>query len=75
MATTGMPLRDRVLDLLVSGPDAVAERRDHAHAGVVCLERELEAELVVALTGAAVDDGLGPQLHRDLRDGLRDHGP
>ena len=38
------------------------------HARVVRLERELEAELVVALPGAAVNDGLGAELERDLRD-------
>ena len=64
-------LGDRVLDLLVARPDPVAERRDHLHARVVRLERELEAELVVALAGAAVDDRLGAELERDLGDGLR----
>ena len=68
-------LRERVLDLLVARPDAVAQRRDHLHARVVRLERELEAELVVALAGAAVDDGLGAELERDLGDRLRDHRP
>ena len=29
VAWTGMPLRERVLDLLVARPDAVAQRRDH----------------------------------------------
>ena len=68
-------LRERVLDLLVPRPDAIAQRGDHLHARVVRLERELEAELVVALPGAAVDDGLGAEVERDLRDRLRDDRP
>ena len=43
----GDALGDRVLDLLVAGPDPVAERCDHLDARVEGLERELEAELVV----------------------------
>ena len=69
----GNPIGDRVLDLLVAGPDPVAQRCDHVQPGVVRLERELEAQLVVALAGAAVHDGLGPELGGDLRDCLRDH--
>ncbi len=42
-------------------------------AGIGGLERELEAELVVPLAGAAVHDGLGPELDRELGDRLRDH--
>ena len=67
--------RLRVLDLLVARPDLVAQRGDHAHARVVRAERELEAELVVALAGAAVHGGLGAELQRQLGDGLRDHRP
>ena len=70
-----MPLRDRVLDLLVARPDPVAQRRDHAQARVVRLERELEAQLVVALAGAAVHDRLGAELGGDLCDRLCDHRP
>ena len=65
----------RVGDLLVARPDAVAQRRDHLHAGVVRLEGELEADLVVALAGAAVHDRLGAELERELRDRLGDHRP
>ena len=36
------------------------------------LEGELEAELVVSLPRAAVDDRLGSDVERDLRDGLGD---
>ena len=64
---------ERVLDLLVARPDRVAERRDHRHAGVVRAERELEAELVVALAGAAVDGRLGAELLRQLGDRPGDH--
>ena len=70
-----MPLAQRVLDLLVARPDPVAERRDHAQAGVDRLEGELEAELVVPLAGAAVHDRLGAELDRKLGDRLRDHRP
>ena len=68
-------LGERVLDLLVAGPDPVAERRDHLDSRVVRLEGELEAELVVPLAGAAVDDGLGADVERDLGDGLGDDRP
>ena len=44
------------------------------HARVARLERELEAKLVVALAGAAVDDGLGAELERDPGDRLGDDG-
>ena len=74
-ASTGIPLGERVRDLLVARPDLVAQRRDHPHARVLRLERELEAQLVVALAGAAVDDRLGAELERDLGDRLGDHGP
>ena len=74
----GEPLRlDRdaarpgILDLLLARPDPVTERRDHLHAGVVRLERELEAQLVVSLAGAAVDDGLGTKIERERGDRLR----
>ena len=75
VATTGMPVGERVLDLLVARPDPVAQRCDHVQPGVVRLERELEAELVVALAGAAVDDRLGAELDRELGDRLGDHRP
>ena len=39
------------------------------------LERELEAELVVALAGAPMDDRFGADLERDLRHRLGDHRP
>jgi hypothetical protein len=39
----------------------------------VGLERELEAELIVSLAGAAVNDGLGADLEGDLGDGVGDH--
>ena len=68
------PARFRISDFLVARPHAVAQRRDHAHARVARLERELEAELVVPLAGAAVHDRLGPELERDLRDRVGDHG-
>ncbi len=64
-----------VLDLLVACPDPVAQRRDHVQPGVGCLERELEAELVVALAGAAVHDRLGTELDGELRHRLGDHRP
>ena len=73
MAATGNALRERVVDLLVARPDPVAERRDHAEARVLRLEGELEAELVVALAGAAVHDRLGAELAGQLGDRLRDH--
>ena len=71
----GNPLGDRVLDFLVARPDPVAQRCDHVESRVVRLERELEAQLVVALPGAAVHDGLGPDLGGDLGDRLCDHRP
>ena len=64
---------ERVGDLVLPRPDAVAERRDHAHARVVGAERDLEAELVVPLARAAVDDGVGADLERDGGDRLGDH--
>ena len=69
----GDALGERVLDLLVARPDPVAQRSDHRDPRIVRLERELEAKLVVALAGAAVDDRLGAELERDLGDRLRDH--
>ncbi len=39
------------------------------------LERELEAKLVVPLAGAPVDDRLGADVERDLRDRLGDDRP
>ena len=71
----GDALGERVLDLLVARPDPVAERGDHVQAGIGRLERELEAQLVVALAGAAVHDGLRAELDRELGDRLRDHRP
>ena len=66
---------ERVGDLVLARPDAVAERRDHAHAGVVGAERDLEAQLVVALAGAAVDNRVGAQVERHRRDRLGNHRP
>ena len=71
----GDALGQRVLDLLVARPDPVAEGRDHAQVGVVRLERELEAELIVPLAGAAVDDRLRAELLGQLGDRLGDHRP
>ena len=67
--------RLRVDDLLVARPDLVAQRRDHLHARVARLEGELEAELVVALAGAAVDDRLGAEVLGDPGDRLGDDRP
>ncbi len=39
------------------------------------LEGKLEAELIVPLAGAPVDDGLGADVERDLGDGLGDDRP
>ncbi len=66
---------ERVLDFLVPRPDPIAQRSDDLHARVVGLEGELEAKLVVALSRAAVDDGLGAELQGDLCHRLRDDGP
>ncbi len=62
-------------ELLVARPGPVAERGDDRHAGVGRLERELEAHLIVALAGAAVDDRVGAEVAGDRTDRLADHGP
>ena len=64
-----------VVDLLVAGLDVpLTPGGDDLHAGGDVLDRQLEADLVVALAGAAVGDGVGAFLQRDLHQTLGDDG-
>ena len=74
-ASTGMPRSSGVRDLRVARPDRSRSGAITLTPGYVRLEGELEAQLVVALAGAAVDDRVGAELERDLGDRLGDHRP
>ena len=66
----------RVVDLLVARqahPDA--HRRDDLEPGVEGVDGHVEADLVVALAGAAVRDRVGALLLGDLDEQLRDERP
>ncbi len=63
------------LDGLVPGHAAVADRGDHLQLRGDRADADLEADLVVALAGAAVRDGVGAVLLRGQRQVLGDHRP
>ena len=64
-----------VVDLLVAGePHPDAHRRNDLEPRVQGVRRDVEADLVVALAGAAVRDGVGILLRRDLDEELGDEG-
>ena len=64
-----------VVDLLVTALDApLTPRGDDGHIGGQGLEGQLKTNLVVALAGAAVADGVGVLLLGDLRQGGGDAG-
>ena len=65
-----------VVDLLVAALDVpLAPGGDDGHIGGEGLEGQLKADLVVALAGAAVADGVGALLDGDVGQGLGDAGP
>ena len=65
-----------VVDLLLPGLDVpLPPGGDDLHLGGEALDGQLEADLVVALAGAAVGDGVGALRHGDLRQLLADDGP
>src|SRR5699024_6405561 len=69
-------VRLRVLDLFLSRLDGpLSPRRDDLHIRRKRLDRQLEADLVVALAGAAVADGVRALGLRDLDKALCDAGP
>ena len=57
---------------LAGGEVPLAPRRDHFHAGHERVSAELEADLVVALAGGAVGDGIRAALAGDLDEALGD---
>ena len=64
-----------VFDLFLTGLDApLTPGGDDGHVGGKVLDGQLEADLVVALAGAAVDDGVGPFLDGDVHQALGDAG-
>ena len=64
-----------IVDLLVTGLDApLTPGGDDRHVRGEVLDRQLEPDLVVALAGAAVDDGVGALLQGDLHKTLGDAG-
>ena len=66
-------MRLGVVDLLIAGLDVpLAPRCDDRHAGGKRLDRQLKANLVVALACAAVADGVCAFLKRDLCQPLTD---
>ena len=68
-------VRLSVLDLLFTGLDIpLTPRGDDGHAGCEVLDRQLETNLIVALAGATVADGVGAFLERDLDQTLGDAG-
>src|SRR5699024_1247188 len=69
----GQALALGVLDGLVTGQGEVAHRGDALQLGSERGDRDLEADLVVALAGAAVGDGAGAELLRRLDQVLGDH--
>ena len=71
----GHVMRLGVVDLLVPGLDGpFPPGSDHGHVRQEVLDGQLEADLVVALAGAAVADGVRVFLLRDLRQALGDAG-
>ena len=63
------------LDLLVAGHLPFAHRGDDLQVGGERLEGDVEADLVVALAGAAVGDGLGLVLAGGIDHQLGDERP
>src|SRR5699024_3032986 len=64
-----------VVDLLVTALDVpLTPGSDDGHVGGQGLEGQLKTDLVVALAGAAVADGVGAFLDGDLGQGLGDAG-
>ena len=60
-------MRLGVVDLFLSGLDGpLSPGSDDLHAGRQGLDRQFEADLVVALAGAAVADGVGALFQGDL---------
>src|SRR5699024_8146376 len=65
-----------VVDLLVAALDVpLAPGGDDGHIGAEGLQGQLKADLVVALAGAAVADGVGALLDGDVGQSLGDAGP
>jgi hypothetical protein len=62
-------------ELLAREEIPLAPRRDDLHVRHQRVRAELEADLVVALAGRAVRDGVGTDLLRDLDHVLRDQRP
>ena len=68
-------MRFSIVDFLVSRLDVpLTPRSDYRHFRSESLDGELKSHLVVALTGAAVRDGVGAFGLRDLDESLRDAG-
>ena len=63
-----------ILNGLVAREGEVADGRDRREVGGESSHGGLEAHLVVSLTGAAVCDGVGPELLGGLREVLGDDG-
>ncbi len=67
---------DRVVDLLVAGePHADSHRGHHLESRVERVDRDVEADLVVALAGAPVGDRIGAFATGDLDEQLGDQRP
>ena len=66
----------RVVDLLVAALDVpLTPGGDDGHLRGEALDGQLEADLIVALAGAAVGDGVRALLFGDLHQPLADDGP
>ena len=64
-----------VVDFLVTGDDVpLPPGGDDLHTGSEALDGQLEPDLIVALAGAAVADGVGALLQGDLCQLLADDG-
>ena len=64
-----------VVDLLLTGLDVpLTPRGDDLHVGGEALDGQLETDLIVALAGGAVGDGVGALLQSDLSQLLADDG-
>ena len=65
-----------IVDLLITAFDIpLPPRCDDLHLRCKPLDGQLEPDLVVALAGAAMADGVGPLLFGDLHQALGDDGP